>query len=32
MKIAVVGSRDITVTNIGDYIADVVLITSGGEE
>ena len=30
MKIAVVGSRDITVSDIGKYVADVDEIVSGG--
>jgi len=30
MKIAIVGSRDITVTNLGDYITYCDEIVSGG--
>ena len=30
MKIAVVGSRDITVTNIGSYLSNAEEIVSGG--
>ena len=30
MKIAIVGSRDVTITNIGEYISDCDEIVSGG--